>query len=371
MHLIDSGGMYGAERMVVTLLEEMIASQFPGILGCIREHEDEIPQIAREAQTRGISIQYFTMKRGLNPAGILSVPKYVKENHVSIVHAHGYKPDLFLRFLLRRSIKKIATVHGWAKNTAGLKIKLYEYLDVGALRNMDLVIAVSQSMRSELIKLGLRKDHLETIYNGIKFNFTLHAPQLNISILRNEYGLADNAVVIGTMGRLVAVKGHSYLIQAMPLILKEIPHCQLIIAGDGPLRSRLQDQIADLKIANHVKLMGYIKDITVFFALADIFALPSLSEGLPITLLEAMAFGKPVIASSVGGIPEVLTYESAGELIPPADANTLAQAIITLLKDKGKMNLLSKRNRKLVENQFSAKTMARQYLDMYKRLVAH
>ena len=365
LHLIDSAGMYGAEKVIVTLLVELKYSHFPGILGCIRERENEIPQIAIEAANRNIPIHYFTMKRGFNFSGIRSISTFARENKITVIHSHGYKPNIFLNFISARQVKKIATVHGWSKETGALKSRIYEFLDSLALRRMHCIVAVSKAVENDLASRGLRKDRIEIIYNGIIFNQEHNNSQADVSQLRAEYNISNCTFVIGTLGRLVNVKGHNYLIQAMPFILKEIPNCVLLIAGTGSLKTYLENLIKDLDLVNNVKLIGYVKDLNKFFSIIDLFVLPSLSEGLPISLIEAMAFGKPIVASMAGGIPEVIVNEDTGILIPPANVNKLEKTIINLSKDKDKMQRLSANSRKFVKTNFSSTNIAKQYENIY------
>jgi glycosyltransferase involved in cell wall biosynthesis len=369
LHLIDSAGMYGAEKVVVTLLAELKDTDFSGVLGCIREREDEIPQIAIEATKQNIPVHYFTMKRGFNLSGIRSIANFIHDNKITVIHSHGYKPNIFLALFFSKQVKTVATVHGWSKETAHLKTMIYKYLDSLALKRMNCIIAVSKAIAKELMQRGLQANKIEIIYNGINVNNSHDIYHEDFSQLRKKYEISPNTFVIGTLGRLAAVKGHTYLIQAMPAIVQEIPNCKLLIAGDGPLKADLHHQIKLLNLENHAKLIGYIKDIAGLFSITDLFVLPSLSEGLPITLLEAMACGKPVVASAAGGIPEVITNECTGVLIPPADANGLAQAITLLHKDKDRMKKLSANSRELVENNFSAKSMASHYAMMYSQLI--
>lgn len=367
LHLIDSGGLYGAERVVLTLLEDLKDSEFPGILGCIREKENGLPDIGREAENRGIPVRYFTMKRGLNPFGVYLISRFIRENHIRIVHSHGYKPNIFLGVIPKKNFKTVSTVHGWAKQTAGLKVRAYEVLDSLALRKMDCVVAVSKGVQWDLLRRGLRKDKIKLIYNGI--NFSNNRPGFEPQEMREKYGIANNAPVIGTLGRLSAVKGHASLIKAMPSILEEIRDCILLIAGDGPLKADLERLVKELNLAQSVKLIGYMKNVGEFLSMIDLFLLPSLSEGLPISLLEAMAFGKPVVASAVGGIPEVITNQNEGELVSSADPKSTSIAVSRLLKDPETLKKMGAVGSESVRKRFSSKIMTEQYSSLYSDLI--
>jgi len=367
LHLIDSGGMYGAEKVVLTLLNELKNTNYPGILGCIRQNDSEIPQIAKDAKRLGISIEYFTMKRGLNYFGIRRISKYISENNIRLVHSHGYKSNIFLSVIRNKKYKTITTVHGWAKNTAGLKARIYELADSISLKKIDKVIAVSEAVIKDLEKNGLNAEKISLIYNGIETN--QYEQDIDITKIREKYTLSSDDYVIGAIGRLAKVKGHSYLIDAIPLILKEKINCKLIIAGEGPLREQLLAMIEKYGLTGHVQLLGYTNKIHEIMSMIDLFVLPSLSEGLPISLLEAMAYGKPILASECGGIPEVITNDVKGIMVPPENSEEIAKGVKKFYLQKDKAVKIYAENKRYVDDMFSSRNMANQYIKLYKSLM--
>ena len=367
LHLIDSAGMYGAEHVVLTLLDKLKDSLFPGVLGCISDKAFEVPQIAEEAQKRGVETELFTMKRGFNPGGIVQILRYIKRNNIHLVHSHGYKPNIFMSVVPRRGIKVLSTVHGWSKQTASAKGKTYEFIDSLSLRTMDKIVAVSKAVFDDLTWCGVNKDKIEVIYNGIALD-SLKTEFIR-SLVRTEYGIPQSTYVLGAVGRLAAVKGYQYLIEAMPSVVAAIPNCKLLIAGEGSLKNELLHRIVKQGLASYITLVGYQTPISRFLSMVDVFVMPSLSEGLPIALLEAMACGNPVLASSVGGIPEVITSRKDGILLPPADSNALAGSIKELYHNQSLRANISRQGKELVEGKFSSTSMARQYLSVYSGLM--
>lgn len=367
LHLIDSAGMYGAENVVLSLLDELKGSLFPGVLGCIREKACEIPQIAEEAQNRGVTNELFTMQRGFNLSGIVQILRYIKRNNIHLVHSHGYKPNIFMSVIPRQGIKVLSTVHGWAKQTSNAKGIAYEFIDSLSLRTMDKIVVVSKAVCQDLTQRGITKDKIEVIYNGIPLD-DLKANFIG-SLVRTEYGIPQSTFVLGAVGRLAMVKGYQYLIDAMQSVVDTISDCKLLIAGEGPLKDELFHRIAKHNLASHITLVGYQTPIPRFLSMVDVFVMPSLSEGLPIALLEAMAYSKPVLASSVGGIPEVITNRKNGILVPPADSKALADSIKELFYNQILRTKITSLSKELIENKFSSKNMARQYLSLYSNLV--
>lgn len=367
LHLIDSAGMYGAERVILTLLDELKGTSFRGILGCIREPSSEVPVVAEEAMKRGLDVEFFTMKRGLNILGAMQILRHARRNDIRILHTHGYKPNILLNTVPRDGIKVVSTVHGWAKGTAGSRASIYEMVDALSLRRMDRLVAVSGAVRDDLVKRGMRRDNVDMIYNGLPLeSYDSRAADPDV---RSDLGLPQDAFVIGAVGRLAAVKGFEYLIDAMALVIGEIPNCRLIVAGDGPMREDLNRRISTLGLTSSIQLVGYQASIVRFLSAIDLFVMPSLSEGLPVALLEAMACRKPVVASSVGGIPEVVVDEQSGALCPPADPESLAVRIQQLFHDVSGRGRIAALGRKVVEENFSAKGMARRYQQLYAELL--
>lgn len=367
LHLIDSGGMYGAERVVLTLLDELKGSAFQGILGCIRESDSETPGIAIEAQRREVGVVLFTMKRGLSLSGIMKIMRFVKSNNIRIVHCHGYKPNILFSSIPHRGVKILSTVHGWAKRTNGLKGRTYEFLDSIALRRMDRIVAVSNAVFNDIARRDIRKEKIALIYNGIDLGgYDMHPSCGNI---RTEYGIPARAFIIGAVGRLAAVKGYQYLIDAMVSVVREIPDCRLLIAGDGPLKESLSEFIADRNLSPYVSLIGYHNSISRFLAMINLFVMTSLTEGLPIALLEAMACRKPILATAVGGIPEAIDNGRGGVLVPPGDSGAIAAGIAKLYREKVRGIEMGERGRAIIEEKFSAKRMADQYVSIYDGLV--
>lgn len=368
LHLVDSAGMYGAERVILTLLNELRNSSFPGVLGCIREEVSEMPLIAAEAMKMGVAVEFFTMKRGLDLGGAMRIIRYALENGVRIIHTHGYKPNILLSIVPRRGIKVVSTVHGWAKRAAGPRAKLYEFLDALSLRRMDRLVAVSAAVRDDLTRRGVGAGHVSVIYNGLRLeDYACCAAETGI---RSQYGLPQDAFVIGAVGRLAAVKGFEYLVDALALVKRDIPDCRLLIAGDGPLKENLNRKITALGLASNVQLVGYQKSIVRFLSAIDLFVMPSLSEGLPIALLEAMLCRKPVIASAVGGIPEVIAAEENGLLVEPENSKKIAEKILFAYRNPSEMNAISMQGWYLVERKFSSKNMANNYAEEYLMLLS-
>jgi glycosyltransferase involved in cell wall biosynthesis len=229
------------------------------------------------------------------------------------------------------------------------------------------VVAVSDSVGKEILEHNIPSAKVLIIPNGIdldRFNSGKRS-----DTLRREFGIDPECTIIGTVGRLSQEKGHTHLLHAAEKVLQTHPDVVFLIVGDGPLRKDLQDkalQLAQGGSVNPFLFSGVRNDMEEIYSLMDIFVLPSLTEGLPMVLLEAMAAQKPVVATMVGAVPRVVEDGHSGLLIPPGDVESLSGAIIDLLKDPHRAQHLAQNGYKRVRDHFSAKRMAEQYFEVYE-----
>lgn len=364
LQLVDSAGMYGAESVILTLLKELKDSPFQGVLGYVQEQAHALPVIAKRAEELGIATVGFTMGRGLSIGDVVGMRRYIQRNDIWISHSHGYKTDILLGLLPRDKTKLLSTVHGWSIGAMTPKLRLYEALDTLALRRFDSVVAVSQAVENRLAQRIPRR-MLQVIHNGI-------AVTTNDTAQRGDFkkvlGVPMDQKVVGYLGRLVPVKGPGYLLEAMRELIVRGDYW-LLIAGEGPLRPALEEQARSLGISNRLMFLGYVEDIDRFLSALDLLVMPSLSEGLPMALLEAALRQVPIVASHVGGIPEIIENGRSGLLVPPRDSRALANAMMEVLSDEKRAERIAAAARETVVTEFAASTMARGYCSIYARLV--
>ncbi|MFX0197534.1 MAG: glycosyltransferase family 4 protein, partial [Candidatus Hodarchaeota archaeon] len=186
--------------------------------------------------------------------------------------------------------------------------------------------------------------------------------------IRDELGISKEARVLGTVARFTEQKGHQYLIDAAPKIVSAFPDVYFVFVGDGPLRSELHFKVHQLGLDSQVLFLGFRSDVRDLLNAFDVFVLPSLYEGLPNVVLEAMACGKPVIATEVDGTPEAVVQGETGILVPTQDSEALANAIIELLGDRRKVEEMGRRGRERVEMKFSLDSEINKFVELYERL---
>lgn len=372
LHLIDSAGLYGAEAVTLSLLEQIKESDCQGVLGCLYDRPGGVPLIAVKGKELGLRVELFLIGRGIDVIGLWKIARYIKLKKIAIVHTHGYKPNILMALLPRNLCKHVVTVHGWAKESGSCVMKFYEFLDALALRRADRVIAVSHGVKSDLIARGLPPGPIRLVPNGIKL-WPRHIDDHNDCERiegRRALGLHGDEFLIGAVGRLSRVKGHADLIEAFSRARANFDRAVLMIAGEGPLREELERTVKRLNLADVVQLLGFVGDIHRFLKAIDLFVMPSYSEGMPVALLEALAASRPVLATCVGGIPEVIGLANAGVLVCPGDITALADGITTLGHDTQKRIDLAEAGRKIVEKAFSVHAMARSYATIYRECLA-
>jgi glycosyltransferase involved in cell wall biosynthesis len=218
-------------------------------------------------------------------------------------------------------------------------------------RLLDRVIAVSEAARDFLVRVkGYPPGRVVVVPNGR--DLTALRPGGARLAVRKELGLDVGAPVVAAVGRLEAQKGHAYLLAAWPAVRAQAPGARLLVVGDGSLRAALERQARALGIADSVLFTGFRDDVPRLLEAADVLALPSLYEGLPLTAIEAAAMARPVVATAVDGTPEVVRHGATGLLVPPADPRALAEALATLLRDPDRAAALGRRGRAWVLERF-------------------
>jgi glycosyltransferase involved in cell wall biosynthesis len=235
-------------------------------------------------------------------------------------------------------------------------------------RQVDCFVCASDAIRKMLIADGVPPAYVVTIHEGIDLAHVAAAPPAD---LHAELWLPHHAPVVGNVAALVPHKGQRHLVDAAALVVKQVPDARVVIAGEGELRASLERQIRERHLEKHVFLAGFRPDILSVHKGFDIFVMSSVTEGLGTSLLDAMACGKPVVATTAGGMPEVVADGESGILVPPRDDAALAAAIIRLLKDAPLRQAMGAAGERRVREHFSSERMVQDTLDLYKRVCLH
>ncbi|HTL02125.1 MAG TPA: glycosyltransferase family 4 protein [Vicinamibacterales bacterium] len=230
---------------------------------------------------------------------------------------------------------------------------------------VDCFIAASDSIHKVLLSDGIAAAKIVTVYEGID----IHRIQAEtVANIHAELWLPVGAPIVGATGALTVEKGHRHLVDAAALVVREVPDARFVILGEGDHRPALERQIKELHLEKHVFLPGFRADVLGFLRAFDVFVMPSISEGLGTSLLDAMAASKPTVATSTGGIPEVVVEGVTGLLVPPRDHHALGHAIVSLLKDPALRERMGHAGLARVQQVFSAERMVEKTLEVYRSL---
>lgn len=235
-------------------------------------------------------------------------------------------------------------------------------------RQVDCFVCASDAIRKMLIADGVPATYVVTIHEGIDLAHVAAAPPAD---LHAELWLPHHAPIVGNVAALVPHKGQRHLVEAAAIVVTQVPDARFVIAGEGELRASLERQIRERRLEKHVFLAGFRPDILSVHRGFDIFVMSSVTEGLGTSLLDAMACGKPVIATTAGGMPEVVADGESGILVPPRDDAALAAAIVRLLKDPPLRAAMGAAGERRVRERFSSERMVQDTLDLYKRVCLH
>jgi L-malate glycosyltransferase len=234
-------------------------------------------------------------------------------------------------------------------------------------RQVDGFIAASRAIKDILIQDGIPAGRIEVVHDGIDVEKIQHRPVIDVHA---EYWLPHGVPVVVNVGALVGHKGQKFLVEAMPLVLREVPDAHLIIFGEGDLRAPLEKQVKQLSLAKRVLLPGFREDVMSLMKSADLFVMSSVTEGLGSAVLDAMAMGHAVVGTTAGGIPEAVVHDETGLLVEPADPKALAGAIVRLLKDTALRKQFGEAGRARVAEHFGVDRLVEGTLDAYRTIAA-
>lgn len=370
LHFIESGGLYGAERVILNLsLQLQKNSGYEPVVGCIVDSPSSESDLFNAAQASGIAAIKIVIPNATIFTAIPKAAKQLRQLNISLIHSHGYKPSVF-GFVIRllTGIPIISTCHLWFEPNKGpLKTRVMIRLEKLFYRWFPKVIAVSEPIKDILLASNLPSSRVAVIRNGVDVPEPVSDEAL--SQLRQELGFTEKTFCILNSARLSRQKAQWTLIKAAAILKQQGEPVKILIVGEGPLVDELAQQIAEADVADYVSLLGFRSDINKLLALANLFALPSIDEGMPMSLLEAAAAQKPIISTLVGDIGKLIKHEDTGIVIATENPEALAAAISSL-KNKPALaqQLATHAHEKLLEN-YSSQAMCAAYLPIYNQLL--
>lgn len=299
--------------------------------------------------------------------------RIIKKYNPLIVHTHSSKAGLMGRLAAKLAGTPIIvhTPHGhvFFGYFGPLKTKLFIILEKLASRITEKIVALTNREKKDHILFKIaEEDKFSVIYSGIELNILKESSSEEKQNLKKELGIPENSLIVGTAGRLVPVKGPEFLVKASKYIISKYPDTYFMFTGDGPLEQDLKRKALEMGISDNIIFLGWRDDLAKIISIYDIFVLPSLNEGMGRVLVEAMALGKSIVASNVGGIPDLIVHGKNGFLVPPKNPKELAKYIQVLLEDKDKREKMGLAGKEMAYN-FTSERMVEKIANLYKKLL--
>ncbi|WP_223922011.1 glycosyltransferase [Geobacter sp. AOG2] len=358
LHLIGSTGLYGAERWVLALMRASNADKVNMTLINLVDSGCAQSQVVTAAKQRGFVAFDFVTGGKFNPIVAVRLAKWIREHQINIVHGHGFKSDVIGLLSARLSgVKMITTPHGWSQE-GNNKLKLYETIDRWLFKYMDIVCPLS----CDLAKGISTGNKIRLIQNGVDVEEVLTA------ISSDKTNI--NCYLIGYIGQLIERKDLNTLFAAFKILYADNKNIRLMVIGDGHQKDALQARAKQLGIENQVEFLGYRQDATSLLKTFDVFVLPSLMEGIPRCIMEAMAAGIPVIVSDIPGNRDLVVLGKTGLLFAPGNSQDLAEKIEYARVHPDDAKRMAIRASDMIMSEYSSRKMALEYETIYYELMS-
>jgi glycosyltransferase involved in cell wall biosynthesis len=303
--------------------------------------------------------------RGIDLIAVARVVRLLREHRIDVLQTHDAQTRrIGVIAAALTGVWHITSVHGWIFNDR--KERAAKWLDARLIRQADAVIAVSDRLKQELEAAGVPPQRITVLRNAILLRD--YAVAGTASSVRREFGIREDQPVISIVGRLSLEKGHETFLQAASTIAKSHPDLRCLIVGDGPLEHTLRQRVQELGLTAQVVFTGHRSQLADIYAATDVLVISSLTEGIPNVLLEAFAHGKPAVATSVGGVPEVLEDGRSGWLVSVGDHQAIARHVVRLLDAPELRAQMGATARATIEQQFSFENRTKALETLYDRI---
>jgi len=361
LHLISSGGFFGAENVLLKIACLFNQGENQSIVCAFDDERNPHLEVIEKAKGLGLPTHTINNKGRFDIGVIFKLKRYLTENKINILHTHNYKSDIIGAFAAKLAgMSLVCTAHGFTDVTS--TVSAYEKIDRFILKFwFDRVVVMSDKM---LPKLSENKK--KVIHNGIDVSLYEKSALEYRNEIRKKYGIESGEILIGTVGRLSKEKNQLLFLKALKQVMKKHPNVKALIVGDGPEKDSLLKYVDDEDLKENIIFPGIINDILPVYQALDIFVLSSITEGVPITILEAMASKVPVIATNVGGIPEIISGRDKGMLVESNNLDNLTTALTILIEDKEKRDFLSNNAFEHIKENYSLSQMFKAYEGIYR-----
>jgi glycosyltransferase involved in cell wall biosynthesis len=368
LQLINTLSAGGAELHLLTLCRHLKRQGVEVIVACLKEKVKGSRSLRLDFEKEGIRVINLGADRRFDLRCIVRLIRLLKEDRPDVLHTHLPRADFggAIGHWIYPNIPWICSIHGvYSTHWSGRwSLPMFDFV----WRRADAIVAISQAVKDWLVQeRRIPSERIEVIYYGIEPN-RLAKENYNP---RRHWDL-DGKFVIGSIGRLEPLKGFQTLIQAMPILLQELPNASLVIAGHDPwgYGKALDTLIEQLQLSRHVRLVGFESDVPSFLHSIDVFAFASTSEGFGQVVIEAMAAEKPVVVSKIPPLTEIVVHDESGFLVDPGNPAAFAETIVSLLKNEQQARRIGEQGAKRVRDVFSAERMTQKTLQLYGTLLS-
>jgi len=372
LHLIDSGGLYGAESVILALSREMQAGgEFEPVVGCIVAQLNAPSDLYDKCLQLGIRAEKVVIRNPLFYIDVFVVARQLRRLGINLIHSHGYKPSVFGYFIaLLASIPITATCHLWfLQGDAPLKMKVMVRFELFLYKFFPVVVAVSEPIRNVLLSKGVPEYKTKVVNNGIVLDDYRQSDRETVDKLRDSLQVREGDLCLINVARLNYQKAQWHIIDAAAVLKAKGEKLIFFIVGEGELMDSLKRQVSDNNLQQTVHLLGFRSDVRQLLQAADIFLLPSLDEGMPIALLEAIASRTPVLATPVGDIPKLIKNNHSGVLVNKDDVMDLVDGIQRMAASPELRKKCADNAWEAVLDVYSSKAMYRSYCLIYRDLL--
>ena len=373
LHLRTSAAFWGPDRQILQLIQPLRERGVTvGVLVLYRRPNEGslIHPLVAQAREHGAMADQIPDSGRWSPGVMAEMARHLRSGEHDLLHTHEYKGNLIGGWpAWRLGVPSIASVRGYTDRT--LPLRIYKWLDLGVtLRLFTRILTVSGAVRRQVLRAGYPAQRVLTLHDAVDATtFSLDKLQLGTQV-RQELGCTPAHLLVCAVGRLSPEKGHGFLLVAFREVIAAVPEARLVLVGEGPLRSRLQAQVTRCGLSDHVIFAGYRDDVEAIIAASDLLVMPSLREGFGDPLIEAMALRRPVIASRVGGMVEIVRDGETGLLVSPGDPGALARSVINLLRDPQARERMGLQGHQVALREFSVERLADSLARLYNELIS-
>lgn len=361
LHINTEKTWRGGEQQTFNLLHGLKKRKISSHLVC----QPDSP-MAEKAVKAGIETFPIAMHGEVDPLACFQVKTLIKSYKYNIIHSHtSHAHTLAFFSSFGRKVNRLVT------RRVDFSIYRHSFLKLSGIKYRymsDFYVAISRKIKEVLMEDGIPKERIFVVHSGIN---TKRFEDSTREHLISEFDIKSNEQVVINVAHLAGHKGQKYLVKAIPDVLAELPSVRFFIVGGGELKEELKVLAESLGLGEKLIFTGFRQDVGAFYNIADLFVMSSVQEGLGTAVLDALALGKPVVATKSGGIPEIIQDGETGLMVPPADPKTLSKRIIQMLTDNELANRVAKKGQIMVNEKFTVSAMVDKNIDVYHQILGN